>query len=198
MIPIVFVHGFMGGSLQWQGQLEAFRDTDVIAVDLPGFGENAHLDVCNSIPAFADWVLHELSERGVQRFHLVGHSMGGMIAQEMVARSPERIGRLVLYGTGAKGVLPGRFETIEISKTRALDDGASATARRIAATWFLENEDAAGYANCAEIAECAGIHAILTGLECMRDWTGEAYLPTLKTRTLVVWGDQDPFGAQAP
>jgi ABC-type proline/glycine betaine transport system permease subunit len=44
VIPLVLVHGFMGGSAQWQGQIAAFSGTcDVIAVDLPGFGANNHL-----------------------------------------------------------------------------------------------------------------------------------------------------------
>lgn len=107
MIPIVFVHGLMGGSAQWQDQVRALEGFDVIALDLPGFGENAHMGAIASIADFAMWALDELNTRGIQRFHLVGHSMGGMIAQEMVARAPERIEHLVLYGTGATGVLPG-------------------------------------------------------------------------------------------
>ena len=99
MIPVVFVHGFMGGSRQWQGQHDAFGDIDVITVDLPGFGENADQEPLETIEDYATWVLDELSERDISRFHLVGHSMGGMVAQEMVAQAPERVERLVLYGT---------------------------------------------------------------------------------------------------
>ena len=43
MIPVVFVHGFMGGSAQWDAQTDAFGDAPIIAVDLPGFGENGEL-----------------------------------------------------------------------------------------------------------------------------------------------------------
>lgn len=191
MTPIVFVHGFMGGSLQWAGQEHAFGPARVIALDLPGFGKNAAMEPMPTIQAYADWALAELSRSGVSQFHLVGHSMGGMIAQEMVARAPERIERLVLYGTGAKGVLPGRFETIETSKARALQDGAKATARRIAATWFLEKEDAPGFEDCAQIAECSEIKAVLAGLDAMAHWDGCRHLPKLDVETLIIWGDQD-------
>ena len=85
MIPLVFVHGFMGGSAQWDGQVAALAGVPVIALDLPGYGKNAHLEACRDIVDFAHWALDELERRNVTRFHLLGHSMGGMIAQEMAA-----------------------------------------------------------------------------------------------------------------
>ena len=191
MIPVVFVHGFMGGSRQWVAQQGAFGGSEIVAIDLPGFGENADQPPLDTIEAYADWALDTLRTRGISRFHLVGHSMGGMVAQEMVARSPESIERLVLYGTGAQGVLPGRFETIQTSKERALSEGAVATARRIAATWFLERENAAAYEGCAQIAERSGIKAILTGLDAMDSWNGIRHLQNLAAKTLVIWGDTD-------
>lgn len=191
MTSLVFVHGLMGGSQQWQQQLDALCDFDTVALDLPGFGKNAQIDARTSIPDFATWALDELSAQGVERFSLVGHSMGGMVAQEMVARAPERIDRLVLYGTGATGVLPGRFETIATSKDRASAEGSNATARRIAATWFLQRDQAPAYESCAQIAELSGIDAILAGLDAMNGWDGTAKLPHIKARTLVIWGDHD-------
>ena len=60
-----------------------------------------------------------------------------MIAQEMVALAPERVDRLVLYGTGANGSMPGRFEAIEESRSKVRGQGVELTARNIAASWFL-------------------------------------------------------------
>ncbi|WP_299731496.1 alpha/beta hydrolase [uncultured Tateyamaria sp.] len=191
MIPVVFVHGFMGGSRQWQSQVEALAGVETYSVDLPGFGENAHIDGLDTIAGFSDWVLADLKSKGITHFHLVGHSMGGMIAQEMISQSPDSVDRLVLYGTGAQGVLPGRFETIATSKQRALSDGPHATARRIAATWFLNGDTAGAYETCAAIAERSSIQAILAGLDAMSGWTGVSKLPSFMAKTLVVWGDHD-------
>ena len=191
MNPVVFVHGFMGGSRQWQRQFDALIGLDVIALDLPGFGENAQLDALGSIVGYAEWALDELSTRGIEKFQLVGHSMGGMIVQEMVIRAPQRVDQLVLYGTGATGVLPGRFETIATSKHRADADGPRATARRISATWFLEQEEAEAYEECAKIAEQCSLETILTGLDAMQGWSGSDQLKAIKARTLVIWGDHD-------
>lgn len=192
MKPLVMVHGFMGGSAQWAEETAHLSDIrEVIAFDLPGFGANSHLAPINTIGGFADWMIAALDRRDVQTFDLLGHSMGGMIVQEMARKAPDRIKKLVLYATGAKGVLPGRFETIAESKKRARSDGAQATARRIAATWFLHREEAAGYASCAAIAEHASLGAILAGLDAMQDWSGETVLGNLTQETLVIWGDCD-------
>lgn len=192
MTPLVLVHGFMGGSRQWRDLRRSLDgDTDVITVDLPGFGENAFLEAPSSISAFARWVIDRLSADGIDCFDLLGHSMGGMIAQEIAISAPERVERLILYGTGATGVLPGRFETIEVSKRRAQVDGPRDTARRIAATWFLQNEDAPAFAECAAIAERSELQAIVAGLDAMQSWSGVSNLPAIKAATLVVWGDHD-------
>ena len=191
MTPLVFVHGFMGGSAQWKGQAAALGGVPVIALDLPGYGKNAHMEACRDIVDFANWTLDELQRQNVARFHLLGHSMGGMIAQEMAALAHDKIERLILYGTGVQGVLPGRFETIETSKARVTTDGVRTTARRIAATWFLECERAPGYEACAAIAQVAEKQTLLAGLDAMNRWDGGARLDEITAQTLVIWGDRD-------
>ena len=181
----------MGGSAQWQLQAPLAEKRDLICVDLPGFGANAHLPVFDRIGGFADWVLEDLTRRGVTRFDLLGHSMGGMIVQEMMRQAPERVRKFILYATGAVGVLPGRFEPIDTSMHRAKIDGPRATARRIAATWFRKQEAAPEYPACAKIAEETTLPAIIAGLEAMRDWRGEDHLKNIAVPTLVLWGDRD-------
>ena len=117
--------------------------------------------------------------------------MGGMIVQEMMRHDGGNIEKLNLYGTGAIGVLPGRFETIAHSKARAVQDGARKTARRISATWFLEKEQARGFEACAAIAQRASPEAIAAGLDAMEAWTGKAYLSQITAKTIVISGDTD-------
>jgi 2-hydroxy-6-oxonona-2,4-dienedioate hydrolase len=188
---LVFVHGFMGGSAQWKLQAPMAGQRELICVDLPGFGRNAHLPPIDRIEEFAKWVLDDLTRRGVKQFDLLGHSMGGMIVQEMMHRAPERVLKFILYGTGAIGVLPGRFEPIETSMQRAGVDGPKATARRIAATWFLKQKAAVEYPACAELAEETSAPALIAGLEAMRGWNGLDRLSEIAAPTLVLWGDRD-------
>ncbi len=192
MTPLVLVHGFMGGSSQWEEQQAAFgSEREVIALDLPGFGLASDAPPISTITGFATWALETLSTRGITQFDLLGHSMGGMIVQEMTRLAPDRVNRLVLYGTGPIGALPGRFETIETSMERARADGAPATARRISANWFLHGTKSPAYPACAAIAERSGLPAILAGLEAMRDWSGVDLLPHITCPTRIIWADQD-------
>lgn len=192
MKNLVFVHGYLGGSPQWAAQVKAFADHfDVVTPDLPGFGLNRDLEAPETIGGFAEYVLVELERRGVDRFHLVGHSMGGMIVQEMARLAPTRIERLVLYGTGPVGLLPGRFETIDESRRRVVEEGVDVTGPRIAATWFLHGEAADGYQVCAELAVRASEQAALAGLSAMESWSGVAALKDIAMPTLVLWGDGD-------
>lgn len=191
MTPLVLTHGFMGGSDQWHLQAPLGQGRVLITPDLPGFGKHAHLPVIDNIEGFAEWVLQDLTRQGIECFDLMGHSMGGMIAQEMSRLAPERIRKLILYGTGPVGDLPGRFEPIATSMQRARDDGASATARRIAATWFLDLEEAEEYPGCAAIAEMASLDAILAGLKAMQKWSGRDHLAAISAETLILWGDCD-------
>ncbi|WP_170480195.1 alpha/beta fold hydrolase [Ruegeria arenilitoris] len=192
MNALVLIHGFMGGGAQWEGYIDGLAGQfDLITTDLPGFGARSHLSPIDSINGYADWVIDHLRKAGVVRYHLLGHSMGGMIAQEVALKDNDRIDRLVLYATGAIGVLPGRFETIEESKRRAQEEGSAATARRIAATWFLKREAAEGFERCATIAAQSKLPAINAGLDAMQSWSGKQNLSQIEKETLVIWGDRD-------
>ena len=192
MTPLVLVHGFLGGSDQWAAQQQALGSkTRLVALDLPGFGANAAMTAPDTIGDYARFVLDELDAQGVGTFDLLGHSMGGMIVQEIVAIAPERVRKLVLYGTGAFSNVEGRFETYEESKRRATADGAKATARRIAATWFAEGDNAPGYPACAAIAERASLQAIHAGIDAFGNWSREVNLTNIKCPTLIIWGEHD-------
>lgn len=189
---LVFVHGYLGGSQQWNQQVVAFSDDfNVITPGLPGYGLNNKLQAPETIEGFATYVLDELDKQGIEKFHLVGHSMGGMIAQQMVSQAPQRVEKLVLYGTGPVGIMPGRFETIEESKQRLKNEGVESNARRISARWFMQGEECCSYKACADIAVQASPQAALAGLTAMEGWSGTASLAGISSPTLVLWGDRD-------
>lgn len=192
MTPLVLVHGFMGGSQQWEGLTAGLGTTrEVIALDLPGFGANAHLEPFDRIEAYADWVISQTQARGFGRYHLLGHSMGGMIAQETAVRDRDAVEKLVLYGTGPVGCIPGRFETMEESRCRAEADGPEATANRISATWLLNQTDSAAYPSVSKLARCARLPAVLAGLDAMEHWNGKPALKSISAQTLIIWGEHD-------
>jgi 3-oxoadipate enol-lactonase len=97
--PIVFLHGIGGGARTLLRQIEDLSDQfDCIAWDAPGYGNSTLLAslTFENLAASLDGLMDDL---GLPSAHLVGHSLGGMIAQEYVARYPARVRSLVLSCT---------------------------------------------------------------------------------------------------
>lgn len=190
--PLVLLHGYLGSAEMWRDQVDRFADAfDVVTPDLAGFGARAAETSPDTIEGHAADVLASLDAKGIRRFALVGHSMGGMIAQSIAASAPDRVTHLVLYGTGPRGVLPDRFEPIAASRQRLRTDGVAATARRIAETWFREGAGAEAYPICERISARVGLQAALAGLDAMERWDGRGDLALITSPTLVLWGDRD-------
>ena len=106
---LVFLHGYTGSTLDWESQVAAFSNQyRVIAVDHRGHGksEAPSSEEDYSIPIFSEDVYALLSKLGVDRWCLVGHSMGGFMALQFVLDHPELVKALVLVDTSS-----GDFET---------------------------------------------------------------------------------------
>ncbi|KLN61806.1 alpha/beta hydrolase [Kiloniella spongiae] len=190
--PLVFIHGYLGGAKAWEDQVQAFKpEFDVIAPELPGYGASYHKKAGSSIEEYANQIINFLSQIGIQKFHLIGHSMGGMIAQQIAKLASERVDYLVCYGTGPLGMMPNRFETLDQSRKRLRSDGVKATAERIASTWFTNGKDALRYQECASLNDNVTTETALAGLRAMETWDGRDAMSSISQKTLVLWGDRD-------
>lgn len=102
--PLVLLHGIGSGSQSWRGQLDGLSgDYRVIAWDAPGYGGSDALP--GDAPPAAHYVealAALLGALGLDRFHLVGHSLGAMMAAAFVHRFPDRPITLAL-GSPAAG-----------------------------------------------------------------------------------------------
>jgi len=96
-----------------------------------------------------------------------------------------------LYSTGSIGALPGRFETIDESKSRITNEGADIAAERISATWFKELTDSPFHQACADLAKQANLKTMLHGLDAMKSWDRHNDLGRIKAETLIIWGTED-------
>ena len=191
-IPLVLVHGFLGSSNMWNPQISFFKDNfRVIAPALPGFGNSSSIDSCDSIECMAKKILNLLEKKEIKQFNLLGHSMGGMIVQEIAKIAGEKILKLICYGTGPRGNIPGRFETIDQSRRKLKINGLESTASRIAKTWFIKGNKAKYFYLCKEAGKQTSIEAADNGLVAMKNWNGVENLKNIKSETLIIWGDQD-------
>ena len=109
---LVLLHGWVGTS-SWMfdhmmPELGARYHT--IAPDLPGFGRSRPLTEVPSIDAYADFLYRLADALEIDRFHLVGVSVGGTIALAFAHRYPERVQKLCLQGPVYRSTdLPARF-----------------------------------------------------------------------------------------
>jgi 3-oxoadipate enol-lactonase len=96
---LVFLHGIGGAARAWRGQLEAFAHRyHAIAWDMPGYGGSAPL-AATSIATLADTLEEFLQQIGAAKPVIVGHSIGGMIVQQWLAKYPRVAAAVVLAQT---------------------------------------------------------------------------------------------------
>ena len=189
-IPLVLVHGFLGFSEMWRPQINFFKENyRVIATSLPGFGKSNKVKSCNSIEGMAKSILKSLKK--IEHFYLLVHSMSIMIVQEMVKLAGEKILKLICYGKGPRGNIPGRFETIDVSREKLKTNGLDNTAYRIAKTWFIEEDKSKYFYLCEEAGKQTSLEAADNALVAMKNWSGIENLKNIKNETLIIWGDQD-------
>jgi pimeloyl-ACP methyl ester carboxylesterase len=93
---LVFLHGYLLSSKQWQKLALKRAPWRSVLLDLPYHGENKneHLSQRN-MKAYADFVQAELQKIGVDRYQLVGHSMGGYIGLELL-KQDKNLDKLIL------------------------------------------------------------------------------------------------------
>ena len=190
--PLVLVHGFLGSSKMWKRQIDFFKDHfRVITPDVPGFGKSNKAKSHNSIQSISNFLLDCLEEKKIDRFHLLGHSMGGMIVQEMAKKNGNKISKLVCYSTGPRGEMPGRFETIDQSRENLKKKGLESTTRSIAKTWFTLGEKAEHFELCIQSGKKTSIEAAENALIAIKEYNGVNNLKFIKNKTLIIWGDKD-------
>lgn len=184
--PVVILHG-------WGASIEAVRsvtaglgaDLEVVAVDLPGFGESDPPPDPWSVGRYARFVLALCDELQLERFSLLGHSFGGRIAIVTAISNRERVSRMLLCG--AAGIKPRRrpsyYARVSVAKLgRLVGTVAGAPGRRLQQRLRQR------------VASQDWLDASPAMRGTLRLVIGEDLSPHLaqvSAPTLLVWGDQD-------
>jgi pimeloyl-ACP methyl ester carboxylesterase len=103
--PLVLIHGVSDSHRGWDAVVQALgaagSDFDVIRYDLRGHGDAPTRPLVESVDDFVDDLLAQLDEAGVAAAHVVGFSLGGLIAQRAAIREPDRVTTLTVIGSVA-------------------------------------------------------------------------------------------------
>ena len=203
--PLVFVHGYTGDISDWKFPLAEFSpDYRILVMDLRGHGRSeAPSDrAAYSIVQMAADVEALVNEVGFQRYHLVGHSMGGAIVQEIALRTPQSLLSLTLEDTASKfGVDTGNDEMTEWRKKRyalAMSEGLAA-----AAALPMPNPPPHMPAERLEEVERRlarlSLDTFVGAMVGLLEWEGtEARAAAISAPTLIIYGDIDSPSIIAP
>ncbi len=133
--PLLLIHGLGYARWGWEPVVEPLaRSFDVILFDNRGIGESDAPPGPYTTAELAADALQVLDEAGVERAHVLGTSLGGMVAQELALAAPERVDRLVLVST-----TPGGAESFPMPEQTVKLMTSGATLRQ-----FVENALAPG------------------------------------------------------
>ena len=198
---VLMLHGIGGGRQAFARQMRPLADAGFHAVawDMPGYGHSAIVDPY-SLETLAEECIELIDVLAPERLVLVGHSMGGMVAQEVVARAPERIAALVLAGTSAAfGKPDGAWQRTFIEERSApLDAGRS---MRDLATQLVPgmlaadaSRDLSNTARAEAIEVMAHVppQTYRLALHALMDFDRHAQLAQLAMPVLLIAGGDDP------
>ena len=136
--PLVVIHGGGSGAGNWrQNVSELCEHYRVYVPDLPGFGHSQSLEGSYSIAEFVDFVEDFTRGLGLERFHLVGHSLGGGIALHYALKFPHRLGKLVLVNSLCLGNEIALWVRFLSSSVFCRSLGVAATAVLKAVKWLV-------------------------------------------------------------
>jgi 3-oxoadipate enol-lactonase len=192
---LVFLHGIGGDAGCWRPQLEGFGDRyRAIAWSMPGYGGAAPLGEM-TFAGLADALARLLDRLGIERAHLVGHSMGGMVAQEAAASFPDRLLSLTLSATSAAFGRPdGDWQqSFLASRLGPLERGRpmAELAAEIVGGLVGEAPDPTGVAQAVRSMAAVPPATYRAALHCLLTFDRREALARIAAPTLLIAGERD-------
>ena len=191
---IVFLHGLLGNAKSWayQFQYPRFSGYRLIAWDAPGFGDSDLVPA--KIEAYVAALAEFIAKVGDGPVHLVGHSMGGTLAQRYAVCHPERVSRLILSCTHPGYADPERVPMSEKFENRMREFaalGPQTYGERRAHDLLPETCAPATIALAAEVAGEVRPEGLRRATRMLQLADNRPLLPKLKVPTLILTGGAD-------
>lgn len=201
---VVFLHGFPMSSRLWHHVVRDFPTGHrMVICDLPGFGRSDPSPTPRtSCEAHADAIVHLLDDLQITSAAIVGHGLGGGVAQALALRVAERVSHLALVSSAAFGVRPARMARF----ARFLGPLAKQTPPTVLAG-LVHGSMARGFAHADRsrlaLDAClqpfttpSGRDALAAHLAALSHCDTSASgtnLGMLSMPTAIIWGRDDPF-----
>jgi pimeloyl-ACP methyl ester carboxylesterase len=189
--PLVVIHGGGCDARTWLDNIAVLADKyTVYAPDLPGYGGSQPMEGHYYVPELAQFIEDFTRQLGLEKFYLVGHSLGGGIALNFALLFPEKIRKLVLISSlclGREVAFWLRLFTIP-TMVKLLGKLLTAVTRDV--------KRVMAYLNPASLIMEMTPAAVMIG-GSVTTWHSqtlvlEKRLPEVKMPTLLVWGGRDP------
>lgn len=136
--PVTLVHGVGANLESWDAIAETLsQNYRVVRMDLRGHGKSSRIATCR-LADFVEDVTLVLDTLGIARTHLVGFSLGGMIAQAYVLAHPERVERLALISAVAGRTAEERAN-LRARARKVREEGIASVAAAAEDRWFTES-----------------------------------------------------------
>jgi poly(3-hydroxyoctanoate) depolymerase len=193
--PLLMING-LGANLEMWGPCEQrlSASSRTIVFDAPGTGRSATPAWPLSIPAVAKIVLGALDDLGYERVDVLGFSLGGLTAQELAHRAPDRVRRLALCSTACGwGSVPGTPEALALI---ALPQRYYSRSFSRHTNWLLSPADDALLRRLTALTDARLRHppslfGYLSQLWAGSLWSSLGWLSSVQTPTLLVHGAED-------
>jgi pimeloyl-ACP methyl ester carboxylesterase len=105
--PLILVHGAGGSSAYWYNQLsELSNNLQVVAIDLPGHGKSERLKGKPTIAKYAEHVANFVNQMRFGKVVMLGHSMGGLVVEQIALKHAEMLDKLIIVDSSAKFTVP--------------------------------------------------------------------------------------------
>lgn len=195
-IPVVFLQGIGGAARLWEPQVASFKAAgyDPVALDLPGYGARPPVDAMDFDMLAAD-VEAAVDARKLERPAIVGHSLGGMIAQTCLRRRPDGYRAAVLSGTSpAFGNPDGDFQKKFVADRLGPLDAGRAMADMAAgiADQLMARGAGANYrALLVEVMGSISPRTYRAAVRCLVGFDERANLGQIKVPVLCLVGERD-------
>ena len=192
--PIVFIHGVGLNKEIWTPQIDFFKDYTTLTFDLLGHGKTP-LEKSNlSIKDFSDQLFNLINELDFKKIHLIGFSLGALIAKRFASEHNEKLMSLILHGSiykrteAQKKIIKNRLENARTNKTSSK---ISTLNRWLSENFIKKNQDM--YKKIYSMLEKNNHDNFLKSYELFANYIDdENVIKKIKAKTLITTGENDP------